>query len=223
VEMGCRSPVRVGVFVSRPCHLLCLLPVLAHLFSFCTMHHAHSTPLQTTPPVNTTPMSCSHSPPVLSQIQAYNHTIKSTSFNYPLPSFHPTILRSLHTETTFYLPQLPPPTSPIIIPIADPASPTHIPHTNSYVVLLQKESCTCISIPAHHAPSTSHMRTPGSHVTTHITSTSLTTPTRPPNFTKTNTPHSESHPDSRLSHPDSRPQTGLPTYVAQPLLGRKSK
>ena len=145
-----------------------LLPILTHLLPFCTVHHSHPTPLHTTPPVNTTPMSRSHSPPVLSQIQAYNHTIKSTPFNFPLPSFHPTILRSLHTEMTFYLPQLPPATAPIIIPIADPASPTHIPHTNSYVVLLLKESCTCISIPAHHAPSTSHMRTPGSHVTTHM-------------------------------------------------------
>ena len=198
-------------------------------------------------------MSHSHSPPVLSQIQAYNHAIKSTPFNYPLPSFHPTIPQYLHTETTFYLPQLPPPMAPIVIPIADPTSPTHIPHTNSYVILLRKESCTCISIPAHHTPSTSlttHMRTPGLpktntlHVelhpttniqvaphpppltppphsatlqlrqlpTTHIPSTSLTTPTRHPNSTKTNTSHIESHPHSLT------PQTHLTTlHVRQKI------
>jgi len=37
----------------RPRHLLYLLPVLTHLFPFCTVYHAHPTPLQTTPPVNT--------------------------------------------------------------------------------------------------------------------------------------------------------------------------
>ena len=173
----------------RPHHLPYLLPILTHLLPFRTVHHTHPTPLHTTPPVNTTPLSRSHSPPVLSQIQAYNHTIKSTPFNYPLPSFRPTISRSLHTEMTFYLPQLPPPTAPIVIPIADPTSPTRIPQTNSYVILLQKESCTCISIPAHHAPSTSlttHMRTPGSpktntlHVELHPTTNIQVAPHPPP-------------------------------------------
>ena len=166
----------------RPRHRVYLLPSLTHLLSFRTVHRAHTTPINTTPPVNTTPMSCSHFLPVLSQIEANNHLIKSTPFNYPLSSFHPTIPRSLHAETTFYLPQLPPPTAPIVIPIADQNSHTH-PITNSYVTLLQKESFTYISILAHHALS---MRT---LPTTHVPSTSLTTPTRPQNLTKTNTFH----------------------------------
>ena len=138
----------------RPCYLLYLLPFLTHLLPFRSVHHAHPTPLNTTLPSNTTPMSCSHFPPVLSLIHAYNHVIKSTPFNYPLLSFHPTIPRSLHAETTFYLPQLPSPTAPIVIPIDDPKSPTHIPHTNSYVNLLRKATCLRI-----------HMRTPRSSKT----------------------------------------------------------
>jgi hypothetical protein len=170
----------------RPRHLIYQLPSLTHLLPFCMVHHAHTTPINTTPPFNTTPMSCSHFLPVLSQIEAYNHALKSTPFNYALLSFHPTIPRSLHAKTTFYLPQLPPPTATIVIPIADPNSPTHIPHTNSYVILLQKERFTYISILAHHALSTSPMRT---LPTTHVPSTSLTTSKRPQNLTKTNTFH----------------------------------
>ncbi len=67
----------------RPCYLLYLLPFLTHLLSFRSVHHAQPTPLNTTPPSNTTPMSCSHFPPVLSLIHAYKHVIKSTPFNYP--------------------------------------------------------------------------------------------------------------------------------------------
>ena len=127
---------------------------------FPPVYHAHPTPLHTTPPVNTTPISRPHSPPVLSQIQAYNHTINSIPFNHPPPSFHPTLPRSLHTKMTLYLPQLPPPTVPIVIPIADPPLPTRIPQTNSYVILFRKEKLYMLLTPGSprslHKPHNSH-------------------------------------------------------------------
>jgi hypothetical protein len=207
----------------RPRHLLYLLPFLTHLLPFRSVHHAQPTPLNTTPPVNTTPMSCSHFPPVLSLIQAYNHVIKSTPFNYPLLSFHPTIPRSLHAKTTFYLPQLPPPTAPIVTLIADPLPPTRIPHTNSYVNLFRKATCLRIHIrtPRSSKTNTQHIEpqtlpltppphsetplTPPPHsetlqvqlrqlLNTHVPPTNLTTHTRIQNLSKTNTLQIESHP-----------------------------
>ena len=145
------------------------------------MHYARPTPLHTTLQVNITPMSRPHSPPVLSQIHAYNYTINPTPFNHPLPSFHPTIPRSLHTESIFYLPHLPPPTAPIVILTTDPPPTTHIP--NSYVILFRKESCTCFSLQEHHT-----------------LSTSLPTHTQSPDLPKTNTRHVDPHPKTILPH-----------------------
>jgi len=79
----------------RPHHLLYLLPILTHLLPFCTVHHAHPTPLQTTPPVNTTPMSRSHSLSTRSQpnpgLQPHNKTYPLQLPPPFLPPHYPTI------------------------------------------------------------------------------------------------------------------------------------
>ena len=190
-----RPPGDIGIDHTTSCIYYPSLPTFS-LFVRCIMH----TPPHFKLPHQSTPPQCpvhTHSPPVLSQIQAYNHTIKPTPFNCPLPSFHPTIPQSLHTKTTFYLPQLPPPMAPIIIPIADPTSSACIRHTNSYVILLRKESCTCISILAHHTPSTSlttHMQTPG--------------------LPKTNTLHVELHPTTNIQVAPHPPPLTPPPHLA---------
>jgi len=76
------------------------------------MHHAHLTPLQTTPPVNTTPMSRSpHYPTISSHRNDLLPTTTSTTHGtHPSsPSSSPSLISIPHTHPTYQFLRFPPP------------------------------------------------------------------------------------------------------------------